>query len=184
MNHLTESTLNEYLDEALDQSARRAVEAHLDACPRCRARLDDLRLVFYSLSLLSEKPLAHDLTPRILDRLPGPTLPLGWKLALAIQAGVAMGLLGAIGQVMMGFLRPMMDTRLLVGGWIDLFNGISFRIPDIDFHMPVIDARPLDLSGYSLPFSAPVTIILLVTVAILWGLGNARLLRNGHEVQR
>lgn len=178
MRHLDETQLNEYLDETLDQPSRRAIEAHLDACSLCRAQLDDLRMVFYSLSLLSEKPLAHDLTPGILDRLPGKSLPLGWKLALALQAGVAMGLLGAIGQAVLSVFRPVVvDTRPFADAWIGLIDRVSFHVPDIDI-------RPLDLSGYSLPFSAPVTILLLVTVVILWGLGNARLLRNGYEVHR
>jgi hypothetical protein len=175
MRHLDEALLNEYLDEALDQPARRAVEAHLGSCPDCRARLDDLRMVFYNLSLLGEKSLAHDLAPGILDRLPGPALPLGWKLALALQAGVAMGLLGAIGQVMLSAVRPVVDARPLTNAWIDLSGRVSLPIPDSAI-------RPLDLSGYSLPLSAPVTVVLLVMVVILWGLGNARLLRNGYEV--
>lgn len=175
MRHLDEAVLNEYLDKALEQPARRAVEAHLDICPHCRTRLDDLGVVFHSLSLLAEKPLAHDLTSGILDRLPGPALPLGWKLALALQAGVALGLLGAIGQATMSVVHPVIDARLPASAWIGLMNGVSLHLPDVNI-------RPLDLSGYSLPFSAPVTITLLVTVMILWGLGNARLLGNGYEV--
>lgn len=175
MRHLDESALNEYLDEALDQPARRAVEAHLDVCPDCHARLDDLRMVFYSLRLLGEKPLAHDLAPGIIGRLPGPTLPLAWKLALAMLVGVIMGAFGAIGQAVLGVARPVIDARPLAGTWIDLAGKVSFNIPDVS--IPV-----WDLSGYSLPFSAPVTIVLLVAVMVLLGLGNARLLRNGYEV--
>jgi hypothetical protein len=174
MSHLDESLLNEYLDEVLDQPTRGAVEAHLDACPDCRARLDDLRMVFYSLSLLDEKPLAHDLTSGIIDRLPAAALSPGWKLVLTLQAGVAMGLLGAIGQAVLGLLRPVMDGRPLVSAWMGLMSRVSF-------HMPVVTIRPLDLSGYSLPFSTPVTIVLLITVMILLWLGNTRLLRNGYE---
>lgn len=177
MRHLDEALLNEYLDQVLEPAARRAADAHLDACDECRARLDDLRMVFYSLSLLGEEPLAHDLTPGILDRLPETSLTLGWKLVLAVQAGLAMGLLGTIGQAMLSVVRPMVDAHRLAGAWIDLAGKVAFSIPSINIRTP-------DLSAYSLPFSAPVTIILLVTVVILWGLGNARLLRNGHEVQR
>jgi hypothetical protein len=176
MKHVDESLLNEYLDEVLKPSARRAVDAHLRACQECSDRLDDLRMVFAGLSLLAAMPLARDLTPGILERLPGASLPLGWKLALAVQAGVAMGLLGAIGQAALGIIHPMVDAGLWTDMGIDLVSKVSFSIP-------AVDIPSLDLSGYSLPFSAPVTVILLVAVVILWGLGNARLLRNGHEVQ-
>ncbi len=172
--HLDETVLNEYLDEALEQAARSAVEAHLEACPDCRTQLDELRMVFYSLSLIEEKPLAHDLTPIIVDRLPGTDLPLGWRLVLAVLVGVILGLLGAIGQAGVSVVRSVMSAHPLVPAWIELMSGISFRIPEVNI-------RPLDLPAYSLPFSAPVTIILLIAVMILWGLGNARLLKNGFE---
>ncbi|MBN1429498.1 MAG: zf-HC2 domain-containing protein [Anaerolineae bacterium] len=177
MKHIDEALLNEYLDGLLEPDACRSVEAHLDTCQECCSRLDELRVVFYSLSLLEEKSLAHDLTPGFLDRLPGPALSMGRKLALAIQAGVAMGLLGVIGQVMLNVVRSKVDIRPLARAWIDLAGKVSFSIPDVDIRLP-------DLPDYSLPFSAPVTIILLMVVLVLWGLGNARLLHNGHEVQR
>jgi hypothetical protein len=177
MRHLDESLLNEYLDEVLDQSARHKTEAHLDICPDCQARLNDLRVVFYGLGLLTEKPLDHDLTPVILSRLPESRLSPGWRVALAIQAGLSMGLLGAIAQVVFRALQPMLYLQLQTNAWADLTNNIMAHVPDINI-------QPMNLSGYSLPFSTPVTIALLVAVVILWGLGNARLLKNGYEVQQ
>ncbi|MBN1311251.1 MAG: zf-HC2 domain-containing protein [Anaerolineae bacterium] len=174
MSHLTEETLNKYLDEVLDPSAHLSVEAHLASCPACQNRFNDLQSVFHTLSLLDEKTLVRDLAPGVLARLPAPPLPLGWRLVLAIQAGLAMGLLGAIAQVALGFLGSQIDARLLMNAWIDTFGRISLRIPTLDLHM-------LGLPGYSLPISAPASIVLLVVVTVLWGLGNARLLRNGHE---
>lgn len=94
--HLDESTLNEWLDEALPAAERAAAAAHLAGCPECAARLAELRLVFAQLEALPEVPLARDLTPTVLGRLPAratPALGRGWPWALALQTALAVGVL-------------------------------------------------------------------------------------------
>ncbi|HTM57208.1 MAG TPA: zf-HC2 domain-containing protein, partial [Candidatus Udaeobacter sp.] len=42
MKHLTEHELSAHLDQALDPSERRRVDAHLETCAGCRASLAEL----------------------------------------------------------------------------------------------------------------------------------------------
>ncbi|NOY97706.1 MAG: hypothetical protein GXP40_00670, partial [Chloroflexi bacterium] len=97
MTHLTELQLNECLDGTLDSTARQRVEAHLSACEACRARLDDLRLVFSALEGLPETPLTRDLTPGVLARLPKARLaPSLWRQpAFLVQSLLTLILLAA-----------------------------------------------------------------------------------------
>ncbi len=60
MNHLSDFQLNEYLDHILDESTRCALELHLEACPDCSARLQELQLVSVHLANLHEAQLSHD----------------------------------------------------------------------------------------------------------------------------
>src|SRR5204862_7958896 len=64
--HLDDVLLNEYLDKALEHSARIDVEAHLAHCPECAARLMELRTLFADLDALPDLRLERDLTPTVL----------------------------------------------------------------------------------------------------------------------
>jgi hypothetical protein len=174
MDHLNEFLLNEYLDQALDEAARRRVEAHLARCPRCRAHLDDLRIVFDALGLPDEKPLGRDLAPGILARLPRRSLSPGWRVALAIQAGVALGVLVTLVRPLAALLRPQLSPV----DWAKAVQWIpAFHWPEMHLKLPVV-------YSFSLPLSAPAALIALLVVLILWGLGNARLLGIRQEVRR
>ena len=60
-----EADLSAYADDALDASARAAVEAHLDTCAVCRARLADLRAVSRLLGSLPAPAPRRSLVPRL-----------------------------------------------------------------------------------------------------------------------
>lgn len=182
MDHLNEFLLNEYLDGVLDEAARKRVEAHLHRCPRCRARLDDLRSVFHALGLPGEKPLGRDLVPGILARLPRRTLGLGWRVALAIQAGAALGLLVTFLRLLAGLPRPEADLTPVQAAWADFLGWFStVQWPSVQ--VPRVELSLIDLPALSLPIPAPAAIIALLVVVILWGLGNARLLGIRPEVR-
>lgn len=184
MDHLNDTLLNEYLDEMLGESARRRTEAHLSACPPCRARLDDLRTVFRTLGLLGEQPPARDLVPGVLARLPRPPLSPGRRIALAIQAGAALGLLGAL-------VRPLAGLPGRMTGLASFLEKMRAGLPAIrppalawpELPVPEVAISLPDLSAWSLPLPAPAAFAALLAVVVLWGLGNARLLGNGPEVQ-
>src|SRR5437867_695761 len=64
--HLEDTLLNEYLDEALEPSARTEVETHLAHCADCASRLMELRMLFADLESLPDLRLARDLAPGVL----------------------------------------------------------------------------------------------------------------------
>lgn len=62
--HLTDSQLNEYLDNAADDRAR--IQTHLDSCADCAARLATLQTLFTELDSLPELALTRPLAARVL----------------------------------------------------------------------------------------------------------------------
>jgi anti-sigma factor RsiW len=69
MNDQWTSRLSEYLDGELTAGERQALEAHLSSCGRCRATLDELRLVVENAAALNDRPPTHDLWPDIARRI-------------------------------------------------------------------------------------------------------------------
>src|SRR5687768_8955627 len=67
--HLSEETVNEYLDGALSPSVREETNRHLEACPACRARVETLRSLFTELEALPEAILERDLSPAVVMAL-------------------------------------------------------------------------------------------------------------------
>ena len=57
--------LSEYLDGELPESERATLEAHLRACPDCRATLEQLRRVVARAQALDDTPPTTDLWPAI-----------------------------------------------------------------------------------------------------------------------
>ena len=80
MKHLTETQLNEYLDNAWKPPHRPACQAHLSDCADCRARLASLQTVFQALAALPEETPERDLTPSVLQasRAASPGWAGGW----------------------------------------------------------------------------------------------------------
>ncbi|HTX91093.1 MAG TPA: zf-HC2 domain-containing protein [Anaerolineales bacterium] len=177
MNHLTETQLNEYLDDTLSAARRTQVEAHLSTCAACRAELKALRGVFQALAALPEASLPRDLTPSVIRNASGQTIAFGWRLALAAQAGLAIGLIVVFARIFSSMFHPSLVLQPLLAGWISLVGPISFGFPTI--HFP-----KLVLPGLRLPIPTSAAAILLAVVVLLWVLGNSRLLRNGSEVNR
>jgi predicted anti-sigma-YlaC factor YlaD len=174
MNHLTETQLNEYLDKTLSTAKRRQVEAHLSGCAACRAELASLQTVFQALAALPEAAPARDLAPSIRKSLSGSQLALGWRLVLAVQAGLALGIFILFGRLASGLIRTDLDLRPAMQTGINLFGQVSLSLPKFDFRLPALPA-------IRLPIPVPAAVILLVVVLILFGLGNSRLLRNGSS---
>src|SRR6186997_2470507 len=68
-DHLTDETLNEWLDAALDDGARQAADAHLAGCGECAGRLETLRSLFAQLDSLPDLPLERDLSGSMVGAL-------------------------------------------------------------------------------------------------------------------
>lgn len=189
MKHLTDAQLNEYLDNTLDVSARREADLHLKSCAECRARLDELLVVFTSLAGLSEIHLARDLSSNILARLPQKQ-PGVWTPFFAAQVGAALGVLIWLSTQITKFIP--MDFSVLR---FPQFTIPTFPLPTSHSLLPSLHS--LFSNPYSLftilhpPFSIPTLqlstlniALIVVSVSALWVIGNATLLRNRREVQK
>jgi anti-sigma factor RsiW len=69
MEHIDESLLNEYLDNALTSDRQQVVEAHLRVCLACQMLLDDLRAVFVALDEIPDVGMKTDLSVRVLTEI-------------------------------------------------------------------------------------------------------------------
>lgn len=192
MNHLDEITLNEYLDHALDKSARVEAESHLQTCANCRAKLEELRMLFTELEELPEACLEHDLTSAVLAHLPRekPVKTWTWTRTLAAQLGVVVGFVLWLGMQIVPLMHipqlglPKLPTIEVQSLFVRLLS-VKFPIPE--FRFPVLDFQ---LPGFSfqlptLDIQPPTTLItvLALSALILWVVGNAILLRSRQEVE-
>jgi hypothetical protein len=173
MNHLSEDLLNEFLDDELTEESRTAVEAHVAECAECRARVDELRNLFVELKQLSDELPSHNLFTLTLTPLPRRGLSLWARLVLAVQAGLALGILIAI-------FRSVWTYVIGIVNGLHPWEWLSGPIP---VKMPVIELSLPKLTAFKMPIPLPILIVMLVIVLAFWWLGHIRLLRNGSEYQ-
>jgi hypothetical protein len=168
MTHLTESQLNEYLDKALSAPEQGILEQHLSGCADCRNKMETLRSLFHMLDGLPEESLTHDLAPLVMDRLPDRKIGLGWKLVIAFQTGIAIGLAILVATDLLPLISlPNTFTAFTL-------SLTSIELPTIHYHMPTLNFQ-----------TSPANLIFLAASAlILWAVGNAALLRSRRGVQK
>jgi anti-sigma factor RsiW len=193
MNHLDDYTLNEFLDLALDEPARVETESHLRTCAECRARLEELQLLFAELETVPEIHLDYDLTPDILVRLPRKEpvhAPWTWTRAFAAQLGVAVGFVLWLGiqivplvsapQVFIPNIQPL-NLRTLTARLLSVQIPIpEFRIPVFNYQIQTFD---LQLPAFHLQLSTTHAVALAVSTLLLWVVGNVILLKGRQEVR-
>jgi predicted anti-sigma-YlaC factor YlaD len=167
MNHLSESLLNEFLDDELPVADRATVEAHVAECSECRMRVEELRGLFVELKQLADELPAHDLSSLALTSLPRRRLGFGLRLVLAAQAGLALGVLISICRISWMYFTGF-EQSLRVLTWL---SHPTIKLPSIDLSLP-------SLSAYRTPFPASALIITLIVVAAFWWAGNRSLLRD------
>ncbi len=167
MNHLTESQLNEYLDGELDARSLAAVEAHLVACDECRRASAGLQGLASTLEALQDEPLRRDLTPSVLAKIPQQHSRLAWKLALAAQAGIAIGMVIILLSNILAWFQPQEWLAVLFSQLTRLELPISYS----PFTIPKFPAFNFQASSTNIIFLA-------VSALVLWGVGNAILLKN------
>ena len=153
MEHLTETQLNEYLDNLMEATALARAQIHLAGCSDCRQRLSNLQTVFQALDALPEEIPARDLTPSIIHALPRRSFLLFWQLAFAMQAGVGIGLCLLLFPLMAGYIT----TNLMVG-----LTG-QFVVPEVKFPNPI--NLPFSLPAFHLPHAPIPALQMLVTQA-------------------
>jgi hypothetical protein len=192
MNHLNDFTLNEYLDQTLNETEREKAEAHLQSCDSCHAKLDEFQTVFAELEALPDAPLEHDLTPSILTRLSQKPPVRVWTRAFAAQLGVVVGTFIWLSMQALPFIRmpkfslpklPALDIQTLFTRLLALqvpipdtrFAIPDFRLPALNYQLPTFE---IQIPTISIEISTVQLVALSVSVVLLWVIGNAILLRS------
>ena len=190
MKHLTDNTLNDYLDHTSDERSRKSVKDHLNGCNACQTKLEELGKIFAELQIVPEVALKHDLTPGIMNRLNLETPVRIWTRTFAAQAGVASGVLYWLASQLIPFVKiPQVSLSKAVfelQSWFAQLLTIqvslpTWQIPDIASLLPKFNYQAPTID---LPFSTVHVISLTVTVILLWVVANFILLRSRPQVQR
>jgi len=183
MNHLTEETLNEYLDGELAPAARAAADGHLSACADCWARLEALRGLFVELEDLPDARLARDLATAVVAALEKrSSVPGAVRVVVILQVLAAAAILA--------LAWPVLQLEQALSGLSVAFNPV-FPAPS-ELTRRVVQqwafwGRSLAQLGRPPAFAAPFSIHLdppailitltLVSACLLWLVGNGLLLR-------
>ena len=161
-NHLTDTQLNEILDG-------RAESPHLETCEDCRARLDNLRVVFSALESLPDAKLTRDLTASILARLPQRRVSPAWRWAFIAQSLSGLALLVWLSAnvelpaQVIAYHPPTLDS--LLASFFAFTSSLSFELPTFDFQLSTFNFQPETVT------------LLAVSAGLLWLVGNGLLLR-------
>ena len=166
MTHITEETINEYLDNALVPAVRADVDAHLAVCAACLAELESLRSLFDAIESLPDVALERDLTSAVVAKI----VPIDAKVSVPRPLGWALAAQGLTAIIILASLWP-------------LVNLSALQLPTIPLTWPALPPLPDFSSIFSLPsFSlqlAPSALLLTLTIVsacLLWLVGNGLLL--------
>lgn len=181
MNHLTNETLNEYLDDALPLATRAEAESHLRACADCELRLDELADVFSALSALPDLELARDLSADVVRTLAPQPIPLPrfLKWTAALQAAAALVALIAslpLLQTLVVFEIPAVTLPTapdLLARLDQMALGIQEFFAQFQFQAPRL----------TLEFSSLFITVAVFSVTLLWLVGNGLLLRPSNQIR-
>lgn len=188
--HLSDQTLNEYLDGVLSSRALAQAEGHLKECELCSRRLAEVTELFATLDGLPEVPLDRDLAPGVVDSIRAraashrrSSLRSTWRLGLALTAEAV----GAL--VLLGLVWPEALSGLSRGATLDLTGPVISLVEEVGVFLSAVltSPDPLGLEAFAARISAPSIpwaslsslIILLTASVFVWLLGNGLLIRRG-----
>jgi len=190
MKHLTDNTLNEYLDHTSSERSRKFVKEHLNGCNACQTKLKELGQLFAELQVMPEVVLKHDLTPGIIVRLNLEAPVRIWTRTFAAQVGFAGGIMYWLASQLIPFVKiphvSLSKSVFELQSWfaqlITIQVGLpSWQIPDIASLLPKFNYQAPTIN---LPFSTVHVISLTLTVILLWVVANFILLRSRPQIQR
>jgi hypothetical protein len=179
MTHLSEETLNEYLDDVLSLSARAQADGHLAACLDCRAELEARRGLFAALESLPDVALNRDLSAGVMTALENRAgIPPVVRLAVLVQALAVIAILVLawplvdVAVLRLPSLLDLPSTPDLLG-WFALQRAAWMQI------FTQLGSLPSFGSSFSLDLDPPAILITLtvVSASLLWLVGNGLLLR-------
>jgi len=171
-DHISDVQLNEYLD---NETANRAeIEAHLDSCDECAARLSAILALFTELASLPEATLSRNLAARFVPDRKLPQLPRWLTLTATLQAAAALVAL----IVTIPFL-PIILPQVVLPSFTTLLGQFqvqwrAFLNAFFTFHLPELAPLPIPVPVMEMS----TLLIALAGMFVLWVFGNGLLLRN------
>lgn len=132
MKQFDESTLNEYLDDALDAAVREQVEQWLAESAAAQQMLAELQQTFAALAALDDLPLSRDLSTAVIahiDAAETAVTPAWMRLLLGGQLLAIMGMIIAIWpdiQMWFNSSRTLLITRMTQVSWPEFAMGSRF----------------------------------------------------------
>ncbi len=188
--HLSDETLNEFLDQALEGSVRSAAAAHLEACAACSARMQMLSAVFSDLADLPPAPLARDLRAGVLAAVraqrPAKLRPIAdphqpaFKVIFGLQLLAAVALFGFAWPFVAGLTHPEQylgaawNQGTVTAAWAGARLEFSGLWPAFQAWLTTAAQTTWPLMAVWQPAAAG---LVLAAAGLFWLLGNALLLR-------
>ena len=172
MNHLDLTTLNLYLDDALDTNARAQADTHLATCETCQRELASLQSLATTFHAWSAEPIPHDVSLTVMTRLanrPAPAFVSRW-------GPVLLGGQVLFATLVLLWLLPML-LRFLDGLPFEFVP--TFALSDFRNLVQVSTTFALPLP----PLALWIWLVALVGIVAAWLIGN-RLLFSSLEHSR
>ena len=171
MNHLDNTTLNLYLDDALDAKTRAHADAHLAACEICQRELDELRALVSTFETWSNEPIPRDVSSVVVARIAQRPLPAN----VSRWGGLVLG-----AQIILAALLFVWGLPVV----LRVLNVLSLA------PFPTFDASRFDDFNFALPLPAVglgIWAALILGGAVVWFISNRLLLQsleNTREVSQ
>jgi hypothetical protein len=180
-DHVTDTQLNEYLDNETTSERRAEIELHLSSCDECAARLAALQALFAEIESLPDLELTSNIAVRVITTgdLPVPQLSRWLTLTATLQAALALIALIAAAPVVSRYLTPVLQTYP-----IPSLNDLVFELPmNILMWIQAIQSFqfPTAPTGiFTLPkeFSTGIVSASVIGLFLIWIIGNWWLLRK------
>ncbi len=171
MNHLDNTTLNFYLDDALDAKARTHADAHLASCESCQRELAQLRALGSTFETWRNEPIPRDVSRVVIARITERPLPVNVSRWGALVLGA---------QIILATLLFVWALPLVLRV-LNVLNLAPF---------PTFDASRFNDLNFALPLPAlglGIWAALILGGAVVWFVSNRLLLQsleNTREVSQ
>jgi hypothetical protein len=109
--HLSEAEIEALLDGALTPDETRRARQHVATCAECGRRLEAAERLFLAIESWEEVPVPGDFSPEVVRSL-RQNLPVGLRVATAVQAGLVLVILLTAWPVIAALLPPLAIPRL------------------------------------------------------------------------
>ena len=192
IDHINEFTLNEYLDDALPETERRAVESHLTTCASCQAELAELQQLFFMLDSVAEASFTVDVATAVAAQIEQESVN---SKQWTVNSGVLLVLEIIAAGVLLFLLWPTVQKWLLpLGSWqaqfmADMIWPTPISWVDMSERVTATSTGSVQAVFDQLQSAPPLDLatiqwaVLLGAALVIWLAGNRLLFTNNPPPQ-